>query len=143
MEHVAEHASHALEMGLHAFLTLPFWFAAAGVVLAWYFYLKNPRAAVAVGTKLAPLKKLLDNKYYFDWFNENVIARACARVGCAVLEGRRSRHHRRRAGQRLGLVGERAGRHRARVQTGFLYTYAFWMVIGLALLLGWVLLGAR
>jgi hypothetical protein len=29
------------------------------------------------------------------------------------------------------------------VQTGFLYTYAFWMVIGLALLLGWFLVGAR
>ena len=28
-----------------------------------------------------------------------------------------------------------------RVQTGFLYTYAFWMVIGLALLLGWFLIG--
>jgi hypothetical protein len=28
------------------------------------------------------------------------------------------------------------------VQTGFLYTYAFWMVIGLALLLGWFLLRA-
>jgi len=29
------------------------------------------------------------------------------------------------------------------VQTGYLYSYAFWMVIGLALLLGWFLVGAR
>jgi hypothetical protein len=29
------------------------------------------------------------------------------------------------------------------VQTGYLYSYAFWMVIGLALVLGWVLVGAR
>ena len=87
---------------------------------------------------------LLENKYYFDWFNENVHRAREPRPGLAAVERRRQGHHRRRRWSmaRRIPVGWLAGIVR-RVQTGFLYTYAFWMVIGLALLLGWFLVGAR
>ncbi|MGC4027750.1 MAG: NADH-quinone oxidoreductase subunit L [Steroidobacteraceae bacterium] len=142
MHHVAEHAAHAMEMGLHAFATPPFWLALAGVVMAWALYLWKPAIPDAIAAHLKSLMRLLENKYYFDWFNENVIARLSRGIGQVFW----------RAGDRVIIdgalvngsalaVGWFAGIAR-RVQTGFLYTYAFWMVIGLALLLGWFLIRA-
>jgi len=126
-------------MGLHAFATWPFWLALAGVALAWFLYLKRPELPGVIAAKARPLVTILDNKYYFDWFNENVIARAARLLGTGLW----------RAGDRALIDGAlvngsaltirwAAGIVR-RVQTGFLYTYAFWMVIGLAVLLGWYL----
>src|SRR5690606_14686514 len=139
MEEVAHHAAHPGTMGLHAFATWPFWLALAGVALAWFLYLKRPELPGVIAAKARPLVTILDNKYYFDWFNENVIARAARLLGTGLW----------RAGDRALIDGAlvngsaltirwAAGIVR-RVQTGFLYTYAFWMVIGLAVLLGWYL----
>ncbi len=143
MEHVAEEAAHAGEMGLHSIMSLPLWFAIAGVALAWYLYIKRTDLPAVIAARLKPLVSLLDHKYYFDWFNENVIARLARALGSLFWK----------AGDRTiidgGLVNGSAWSVNAlagvvrRVQTGFLYTYAFWMVIGLALLLGWFLVGAR
>jgi NADH-quinone oxidoreductase subunit L len=139
MEHVAEHAAHPGTMGWHAFLTLPFWLAAAGVFVAWLFYIKRPELSDTVAARLKPLQWVLERKYGFDWFNENVLARLSRGLGSVLWN----------AGDKFiidgaavngsaYLVGRLAGIVR-RVQTGFLYSYAFWMVIGLALLLGWFL----
>jgi len=143
MGHVAEEAADAAQMGWHAFVSLPFWLALAGVVSAWYLYMKRPQLATTLAERFAPLKKLLDNKYYFDWFNENVIARL-ARVLGAVFwtAGDRGIIDGAAVNGSAWTVGALASVVR-RIQTGFLYSYAFWMVIGMALLLGWYLVGAR
>jgi NADH-quinone oxidoreductase subunit L len=124
---------------LHGFVLVPFWLAAAGVLTAWLFVLKRPQWATALTERLSFLYRLLVNKYYFDWFNENVLARLARWFGIALWRG---------GDQGLidgamvngsaGLVGWIAGvtRH---LQSGFLYSYAFWMMIGLALMLGWLL----
>jgi NADH-quinone oxidoreductase subunit L len=143
MHHVAEHAANALEMGLHAIMTPPLWLAAAGVFLAWLLYWKRPGLPGVIAARLGPLVRLLQNKYYFDWFNENVIARASRGLGSllwragdrAVIDGALVNGSANAVGWIAGIVRQ--------VQTGFLYTYAFWMVIGLALLLGWFLVGAH
>jgi NADH-quinone oxidoreductase subunit L len=137
------HFHGPVAFALRGFAGLPFWLAAGGVVSAWFLFLKRPDLATSIGNTLAPLRKLLDNKYYFDWFNENVIAR-CARILGSVFWN---------AGDRAVIDGAMVNGSAAivnwlsglvrRVQTGFLYTYAFWMVIGLALLLGWFLVAAR
>jgi NADH-quinone oxidoreductase subunit L len=142
MHHVAEHAGHPLVMALHGFLTLPFWLAAAGVASAWFLYLRSPGLADRFSSALAPLRKLLENKYYFDWFNENVIARTSRGLGQvlwrggdqAIIDGAL-------VNGSAAVIGRVASVAR-RVQTGFLYSYAFWMVIGLAALLGWFLMRA-
>jgi NADH-quinone oxidoreductase subunit L len=143
MEHVAEEAAHAGEMGLHAILTPPFWLALAGVGVAWWLYLMRPHWPAIIDSRLRPLRKLLENKYFFDWFNENVLARASRGLGLTlwtagdkwIIDGALVNGSARGVGWLSGIV--------RRVQTGFLYTYAFWMVIGLALLLGWFLVAAR
>jgi NADH-quinone oxidoreductase subunit L len=130
------------QFATHAVGHPPFWLALAGVVTAWLLFLKSPGLAGAFARALSPLRPLLDNKYYFDWFNENVLAAGGRLLGRALWKG----------GDQFiiddglvngsaGIVGTLAGMLR-RVQSGYLYSYAFWMVIGLALLLGWSLLRA-
>jgi NADH-quinone oxidoreductase subunit L len=128
-----------LHFGLHAFGNPVFWIMAAGVFTAWAFYIKWPHLPGVIDSKLRALRVVLENKYFFDWFNENVIARGSRLLGRlfwkagdeflidkAVVNG---------SAYTVGFV---AGVIR-RVQSGFLYSYAFWMVIGLAVMLGWFL----
>src|SRR5690606_32484768 len=60
---------HALTHGLATYL------AAAGALAAWFLYIRRPELPGELATKLGGLYRVLQNKYYFDWFNENVIAR--------------------------------------------------------------------
>ena len=132
------------QMGLHAVVTPPFWLALAGVVAAWFLYFKRPalagrhRRAAQAAAQAAREQVLLRLVQ-----RERARARQ-PRPGHAVLEGRRPvpSSTARWSTARRSTVGWLAGIVR-RVQTGFLYSYAFWMVIGLALLLGWFLVGAR
>jgi NADH-quinone oxidoreductase subunit L len=124
---------------LHALLSAPFWLAALGVGSAWFFVLKRPDLAVALRERLSWLYKILVNKYYFDWFNENVIAVFARGLGTALWRG---------ADQGLidgvavngsaNTVGWMSGIMR-QLQSGYLYSYAFWMVLGLVFMLGWFL----
>jgi NADH-quinone oxidoreductase subunit L len=128
-----------IAFALHSVQTVPLWLAFAGVLTAWYFVLKNPAAAGSLRNAFAPLVKVFENKYYFDWFNENVIARLSRGIGNllwgvgdrGVIDGALVNGSAKLVGIVSGVV--------RRVQTGFLYSYAFWMVIGLALLLLWAL----
>jgi NADH:ubiquinone oxidoreductase subunit 5 (subunit L)/multisubunit Na+/H+ antiporter MnhA subunit len=56
----------------------------AGVVTAWVFYLKAPSIPAAIDRALAPVRTVLENKYYMDWFNEHVLAAGarCWAAGC-------------------------------------------------------------
>ncbi len=135
-DHFHDPASFALESVKHP----PLWLALAGVVAAWYFVLKNPSAATAIANALTPIRRVLDNKYYFDWFNENVLSAGSRLLGRvfwkagdqAVIDGAL-------VNGSAQLVATLAGVVR-RLQTGYLYSYAFWMTIGLAVLLAWFLI---
>jgi NADH-quinone oxidoreductase subunit L len=127
------------QFALHGFLQPPFWLAAAGVFTAWVFFLWRPALADAAARAFGPIRSLLINKYYFDWFNEKVLATLARVVGYSLWKGGDE-----------GLIdgamvnGSAAtvswlGSVVRRVQSGYLYSYAFWMVIGLAVLLGWFL----
>jgi NADH-quinone oxidoreductase subunit L len=120
-----------LAYGLHAFVTVPFWLMIAGAVVAWYCYLINPKVPAAIQNKLRFINCILENKYFFDWFYEQVIARGSRMLGQGLWQ---------RADRGLidGLlvngsakvVGAIAAVTR-RLQTGFIYHYAFAMIIGL------------
>jgi NADH-quinone oxidoreductase subunit L len=125
---------------LHGLQTPPFWLALAGVVTAWLFFLKKPELSDAVERSFGWLKSILVNKYFFDWFNENVLAAASRLLGkglwkggdVAVIDGVMVDGSARGVGWIGSVVRQ--------VQSGYLYSYAFWMIIGLAVLLGWFLI---
>jgi NADH-quinone oxidoreductase subunit L len=128
----------AFAMALHGLQTLPFWLALAGVAAAWWMYLKQPALPAAIARTFAPVVRILENKYYFDWFNENVIAAGARLLGRglwkggdeAVIDGAIN-------GSARG-IGSLAGVMRS-WQTGRLYQYALVMLLGIFGLLTWML----
>jgi len=136
--HELEHAFHgALGMASHAFSTLPFWLALSGVVVAWYMYLINPAVPAALARALRPLVVVLENKYYMDWINENILARAARGLGVALWKG----------GDQAVIDGavvngswRLVGWFSAAIrpmQSGYLYHYALVMILGIFLLMTW------
>jgi len=127
---------------LHAFTQPVLYLAAAGVCTAWLFYLRNPHWPGLAAQKAHWLYQLLVNKYYFDWFNENVLAPLARGLGMGLwkggdellIDGVMVNGSARSIGWFAGVV-----RH---VQSGYLYHYAFAMIIGLSALLAWLLLRA-
>lgn len=126
--------------GLHAFVTVPFYAALGGGVVAWYCYVHNPAMLAKIKKSLSFLQPVLDHKYYFDWLNESVISPAARQLGqflwvkgdVGVIDG-------------IGVngsakvVGAFAALAR-RVQSGFIYHYAFAMIIGLMALISYIIL---
>jgi NADH-quinone oxidoreductase subunit L len=139
MEELAREFHGPVAMAVHALTGPIFWLALAGVVVAWFFYLRRPDIPAALQRRFAFVYRLLDNKYYFDWFNEKVIAALARLVGTGLWKG----------GDQGLIDGAMVNGSAAgvtwfgslvrRVQSGYLYSYAFWMMIGLALLLAWFL----
>jgi len=131
--------SSPLAFVLHAFGSLPVYLAGAGVLLAWYLYLKRPDIPATLRERLRPLYRVLDNKYWFDWVNENVIAAGSRALGRLfwhfgdemVIDGTLVNGSARTVGWLAAVT-----RH---VQSGYLYHYAFAMIIGLSALLAWLL----
>ena len=135
MEELA-HAFHGpVQMAMHAFSTMPFWLALSGVVLAYYMYMINPALPAAIKRNVTPVFNLLENKYYFDWINENILARGARALGTGLWKG----------GDQVlidGLlvngswkvVGAIAGMAR-KLQTGYLYHYALVMILGIFVLM--------
>jgi NADH-quinone oxidoreductase subunit L len=131
--------SGATLAALHGFISAPFGLALVGAVTAWAFFLRWPQLADAAARRFGGLWRLLTHKYYFDWFNEHVLAALARGIGVGLWKG----------GDEVlidgALVNGTAdsvgwfGGVLRRVQSGYLYSYAFWMMIGLALLLGWFL----
>jgi NADH-quinone oxidoreductase subunit L len=135
MAALAEEFHGPVQMALHGLLSAPFWLALSGVALAWYMYLVNPALPARVQRMVQPLYTLLDNKYYMDWFNENVIARGARLLGVglwkggdeAVIDGAMVNGSARGVAWVAGVVRW--------FQTGYIYHYAFSMLLGVIVLM--------
>ena len=142
IEELAAEFHGAAAMALHAVQTSVFWLAAAGVALSWFFYLKRPDIPEKIKTTFAPIYTVLENKYYFDKFNELVIAGGARLLGrglwkggdVGVIDGLI-------VGGSVRVVGLIAMVVRL-FQSGHIYHYAFTMIIGVFALLSFWLLRA-
>ncbi|MGC1175416.1 NADH-quinone oxidoreductase subunit L [Polaromonas sp.] len=137
MAELAEMFHGPAQMALHGLTTAPFWLALAGVALAYYMYMINPALPAAIKRRVEPLYTLLENKYYMDWFNENVLARGARGLGIGLWKG---------GDEKLidgalvngswKLVGWVSGVVR-KVQTGYIYHYALAMIVGIFILISY------
>ncbi|KQP45571.1 NADH-quinone oxidoreductase subunit L [Pseudorhodoferax sp. Leaf274] len=135
MAELAEEYHGPVAMALHGLQTAPFWLALAGVALSYYMYMVNPALPAAIKRACMPVYTLLENKYYLDWINENILARGARALGFGLWKG---------GDQAIidgavvngswKLVGWVAGVVR-RVQTGFIYHYALVMILGIFVLM--------
>ena len=139
MEKLHEEFRDAFAMALHAFTTLPFLLAAAGVASAWYCYLVNPKVPAWFYAKFHALHTLLDNKYYMDKFNELVFARGARLLGGGLWNvGDKALIDGLVVNGSAKLVGWFSTITR-KFQTGYIYHYAFTMILGIVLYLGYLL----
>jgi len=133
---------------LHDFHDVPTWvklapFVAmiAGFLVAYQFYIRNPRAPVELAARHRGLYQFLLNKWYFDELYDFLFVRPAKRLGYflwkkgdgMVIDG-------------LGPDGIAARvmdvtNRVVKLQTGYLYHYAFAMLIGVAALVTWMMLG--
>jgi NADH-quinone oxidoreductase subunit L len=138
--HVKEEFHGPAQFVLHAFTGPAVYLAAAGVLAAWYLYIKRTELPAQIAARVAPLYKLLANKFYFDEIYQAVFARgsrglgtALWRVGdVALIDGGMVNGSARVVGWLSALLRQ--------MQSGYLYHYAFAMVIGLSALLAWYVL---
>ena len=119
-----------LAMAVHALQTAPFWLALAGVVTAYYMYMINPALPAAIKKSMRPIYSLLENKYYMDWFNENVLARFARILGAGLWKvGDQALIDGAVVNGSWKCVGWIAGILRW-IQSGYIFHYALIMLLG-------------
>ena len=139
LEHVAEEFHGSAAFVGSALTALPVWLALAGVATAYIFFLWKPALADGAERSFKWLHTILAEKYGFDWFNQNVIVAGARALGGGLW----------RVGDQI-VIDDGMVNGSARVvgwfssvmryaQSGYLYHYAFAMILGLASLLLWLI----
>lgn len=135
IDYMREEFNGIFNFTIDSFVKVPFYLSILGVFFAWLFYLKFPNLPKFFMDKLKPIYILLDNKYYLDNIYYNVFARGARLLGrflwqfidvfiidSFIVNGI----------SKMVIVFSSLIR---RIQTGFIYTYAMAMIIGLLLLI--------
>ncbi|MDH6593725.1 NADH-quinone oxidoreductase subunit L [Variovorax sp. TBS-050B] len=135
MKELGEAFHGPMAMALHGLQTPPFWLALAGVVVSYLMYMQFPAVPAAIKRAFGPVYRLLENKYYLDWINENIVARGARALGTGLWKG---------GDQALidgalvngswKVVGRISGVVRW-LQSGYIYHYAFAMLLGIFILM--------
>ena len=125
---------------IHSFSGPVIYLSVIGIFAAWVGYIKKPELPYKISNQFTTIHRVLVNKFYFDHFYENVIAKNTAKLGSAfwkfgdikiiddfLVNGTAIRI------QKLSTITKK-------MQTGYIYHYALMMVIGLSLLLAWVII---
>ncbi len=135
VEEMAAEFHGVVPMMLQGLASAPFWLALAGAAAAWYLYIANPAMAAVVRDKAGVLVRILDDKYGFDRFNDWFFAGGARKVGTGLwrwgdvtlIDGLMVNGSAKLVGWFAGVVRE--------LQSGFIYHYAFVMIIGVIALL--------
>jgi len=135
MAELAREFPGVLGMTLEGFASVPFLLAACGVAVAWLLYLRRPELPEVVRARVPWLYRLLDHKYYLDRINEVVFAGGARWIGdgfwkqgdVLLIDGAVVNGSARMVGRLAQII--------RRVQSGFIYHYAFVMLVGIALML--------
>ena len=134
-----EHFHSAFGLMLHAIVTVPFWMMVGGSLAAWVFTLYRPDWAKKIQERFHRTNYVLKSLYGFDRLNDIVFVNGSRKLGEFLWRI-----------SDMTIIDQFVVNGSARlmrfmgsvirpVQTGYLYHYAFFMIIGLMLVLTWVL----
>lgn len=124
---------------MHGFVTPAFWLAAAGVGTAYFLYMVRTDLPAKIKARFSGIHRVLDNAYGADDFNDSFFAAGSRKTGhffwqfgdVKAIDGFIVNGSAKAVGWVAGAI-----RH---LQTGYLYHYAFAMIIGLLVLVSWIL----
>lgn len=132
----------------HGMMQPPFWLAMSGVVVAWYLYLRRPDIPHRIAESASAVHRILLDKYGFDRFNDWFFAGGARGTGkmlwkvgdVAIIDGFFVNGSAKFVGWWSQIIRQ--------LQSGYLYHYAFAMILGLLALLavfvhGWFGLGGK
>ena len=132
----------ATAMAIHALTSVPFALALSGVVASWYCYMINPKVPAWFYQKFSAIYTLLDNKYYMDKINEVVFAAGARKLGSGFSSiGDKTLIDGWIVNGSARLVGWFSTVTRT-FQTGYIYHYAFTMIVAVALYMGYLLMSS-
>ncbi|TCV90812.1 NADH-quinone oxidoreductase subunit L [Sulfurirhabdus autotrophica] len=134
MEELTHEFHGAFAMALHSLMTLPFWLALSGVVVSWYFYMKRPDIPAMMKDRFSLIYIILENKYGFDAFNDWFFAGGVRKLGgvlwrigdVKIIDGFFVNGTARLIGWSSRMIRY--------FQSGYIYHYAFAMIIGVFVL---------
>jgi len=135
-----EHFHSAFDLMLHAIATVPFWMMVGGSLAAWVFTLYRTDWAKKIQERFHRTNYVLKSLYGFDRLNDIVFVNGSRKLGEFLWRI-----------SDMTIIDQFVVNGSARlmrfmgsvirpVQTGYLYHYAFFMIIGLMLVLTWVLI---
>jgi len=140
MQHLSRfYQQRMVSLATEALHGLPFWFAVAGIVLAWLCYIQFPQIPVFCAQRFPWLYKILVAKYGFDDFNQLVIVRGTQKMASVFFEVGDVKILDNQMVNGSGRAISWFSRTLRKLQSGYLYHYAFIMIIGLLVLLVWIL----
>jgi NADH-quinone oxidoreductase subunit L len=124
---------------LHGVTALPFWLAVAGIVVAWFLYIKSPQTPKKLAVAFGPLYAIVERKYGFDELYSAVFAAGARALGKGfwkggdqtVIDGLMVNGSARLTYWFAGVV--------RLIQTGLINTYAFFMLFGILLGVSWMM----
>lgn len=139
MSEIASEYDGPVYMAFTAFMHAPFWFSIAGIFTAWLFYVKHPEWPAVARARANIVYQILKNKYGFDTFNDWFFVRGTRRLSqffysvgdVKIIDGFLVN------GSGRGI--SRISGWMRKLQSGYLYHYAFVMVLGLFAFLVWLL----
>jgi NADH-quinone oxidoreductase subunit L len=132
----------ALEEAHHvAFLikVLPVIVALIGIAIAYIMYMRQPDLPGRLAGALPALYRFLLNKWYFDELYERLLVEPAKRLGYGLWQGVDVMTIDRFGPDGVALSTLSVARRAVRLQSGYLYHYAFAMLIGVAALVTWYL----
>jgi NADH-quinone oxidoreductase subunit L len=137
MTHLAEEFGGVLPMTLDALVHPTLWIAIAGVLAAWYMYMRNRGLPDRIQKRFFGLYTLLDNKYYLDQFNQVVFAGGARFLGRElwkrgdeeIIDGVMVNGSANAVGWFSTVVRQ--------LQSGLLSDYAMTMILGVLVLMSW------
>ena len=122
-------------MMMHAFVTAPFWLSMAGIFTAWYLYSLRTDLPSKIKNNFTPLYNILDRKYYIDEIYSWLFAGGTRALGTVlwkigdvkIIDG----FFVNGAARVIGITASIVRRY----QTGYIYHYAFTMIVGIFVIL--------
>ncbi len=115
----------------------PFALAIVAFVLAWICYVKHPDLPGRVASAFSNVYRFLLNKWYFDELYDRLLVKPLLLLGRALWKHGDEATINRLGPDGVSYVSVQGGVLLSRLQSGYLYHYAFVMVLGIALLLLW------